>query len=252
MTPQTEGTLLGGRVRHAQPAAGHRTGLEPVLLAASVPATPGERVLEGGTGSGAGLICLAARVAGISGVGVERDVNMAAIARANIAANDMTGLLVVDGDLLEHAPEGSFDHAFANPPWHDARGTASPDEAREAARRGAADLLGRWTAALARPLRPRGTLTLVIAATALPAAMAALAAHRCGSLAVLPLWPKAGRAAKLVLLRGIKQGRAPFRLLPGLLLHAPDGGFTEAANAVLRHAAPLSFDAAIPSSVIKL
>ena len=28
----TEGTLLGGRVCHAQPRTGHRTGLEPVLL----------------------------------------------------------------------------------------------------------------------------------------------------------------------------------------------------------------------------
>ena len=31
----TQGSLLGGRVRHAQPRAGHRTSLEPVLLAAA-------------------------------------------------------------------------------------------------------------------------------------------------------------------------------------------------------------------------
>ncbi|MCX7381847.1 MAG: SAM-dependent methyltransferase, partial [Alphaproteobacteria bacterium] len=64
--------LLGGRVVHSQPELGHRTGVEPVLLAAFVPARPGERVLEGGSGAGAGLLCLAARVA-VSGLGVEID-----------------------------------------------------------------------------------------------------------------------------------------------------------------------------------
>ncbi|HET9018931.1 MAG TPA: SAM-dependent methyltransferase, partial [Acetobacteraceae bacterium] len=95
------GTLLGGRVHHTQLAEGHRTGIEPVLLAASIPAMHGARVLEGGTGSGAGLLCLAARVQGIAGVGIERDPALAALARANIAANGFAGLAVLEGDLTK-------------------------------------------------------------------------------------------------------------------------------------------------------
>ena len=83
----SEGTLLGGRVRHAQPHLGHRTGLEPVLLAACVPARPGQRVLEGGTGVGSALLCLAVRVPGLVGRGIERDAVMAELARGTIAAN---------------------------------------------------------------------------------------------------------------------------------------------------------------------
>ena len=75
--------LLDGRVRHDQPAAGHRTGIEPVLLAASIPARAGARVLEGGAGSGAALLCLAHRVPGIIGLGLEIDPALAAIASAN-------------------------------------------------------------------------------------------------------------------------------------------------------------------------
>jgi tRNA1(Val) A37 N6-methylase TrmN6 len=56
---------------------------------------------------------------------------------------------------------------------------------------------------------------------------------------MLPLWPKAGRACKLLLLRGIKDGRTPFGLLPGLTLHGPDGGFTPEAEAILRGGASL-------------
>ncbi len=226
-----EGTLLGGRVRHAQPLAGHRTGLEPVLLAAAVPARPGERVLEGGTGSGAALLCLAARVPGLRGVGMERDPAMAALARANATANG-ADLTILEGDIATLHPDGVFDHALANPPWH-GQGTASPEPLRESAKRGAPGLLALWAARLAAPLRHRGTLTLVTAAAALPAALAALQAANCGSPAVLPLWPRAGQPAVLVLLQGSKGGRGPCRLLPGLVLHAADG-FTQEADLVLR------------------
>lgn len=235
-------TLLGGRVRHAQRADGHRTGIEPVLLAASIPAAPGVRVLEGGTGSGAGLLCLAARVPGVVGVGIERDPALADLARANIAANGFPALSVLTADLDAARPQGAFDHAFANPPWHHPAGTPSADPRQEAARRAAPGLLALWVARLAAPLRHRGTLTFALPAAMLPDALAALAAAGCGSPAVLPLWPRAGRPARLLLLRGIKGGRAPCALLPGLALHAPQGGYTAAAEAILRDAAPLPFD----------
>ena len=236
-------TLLGGRVHHAQLADGHRTGIEPVLLAASIPATQGARVLEGGTGSGAGLLCLAARVPGVSGTGIERDAALAALARANFAANGFAALEVREADIAATAPAGPFDHAFANPPWHDPAGTRSADARQEAARRGDPGLLALWAARLASPLRPRGTLTFVLPAALLAEALAALAAAGCGSPAVLPLWPREGRAARLLLLRGVKGGRAPCALLPGLVLHGPGTDYSAAATAILRDAAPLLFAA---------
>jgi tRNA1(Val) A37 N6-methylase TrmN6 len=235
---QTAGTLLGGRVRHAQPLHGHRTGLEPVLLAAAVPAHGGERVLEGGTGSGAALLCLATRLPGIGGVGVERDPEMAALARANLAANQFAGIDIVTADLTALRLPGGFDHALANPPWHGA-GTASPEERKEAAKRGADGLFAAWVQALARPLRPRGSLTLITAAACLPACLAAFAAANCGSPLVLPLWPHAGEPARLLLVQGRKGGRGGCRLLPGLVLHTPSGGFTPEAAAILSDGAAL-------------
>lgn len=239
MTEAQPGFLLGGRVRHDQPESGHRTGIEPVLLAASIPAQAGERVLEGGTGSGAALLCLAARVPGVSGVGVERDAGLAAVAAGNVAANGFAALSILAADLAEARPEGPFDHAFANPPWHEPAATVSPDPGRAGARRAPEGLFALWTHRLAAPLQHRGTLTLVVAAARLPACLAALSAAGCGSLAVLPLWPRERVAAKLVLVRGIKGGRAPFRLLPGLALHRADGAFTAEAEAILRDGAAL-------------
>ncbi len=234
----TDGALLGGRVRHAQPRTGHRTGLEPVLLAAAVPALPGERVLEGGTGSGAALLCLAARVPGLHGVGLERDPDMAALAGANAAANGFDSLAMLQGDLTSLRPDGMFDHSLANPPWHGS-GTASPQALREAAKRGAPELIGVWARHLAAPLRHGGTLTLVAAAATLPVCLAALREAGCGDPAVLPLWPRSGRPAGLVLVQGVEGGRGACRLLAGLVLHAEGGGYTADAEAVLRGGAAL-------------
>jgi tRNA1Val (adenine37-N6)-methyltransferase len=237
----TAGTLLGGRVRYHQPRGGHRTGIEPVLLAAAIPAHEGERVLEGGSGAGAALLCLVHRIRGIAGVGVERDPALVQLARENAGANGAASLSFVAADLSEVRLDGVFDHAFANPPWHLPAATPSPDAGRERAKRGAPGLFALWAKRLAAPLRHGGTLTLVIAAARLPDCLAALAAAGCGSPVVLPLWPKPQREAKLALLRGVKGGRGPCRLLPGLTLHCPDGGYTEAATAILRDGAALSF-----------
>ena len=236
----TEGHLLGGRVRYAQPRAGFRSGIEPVLLAAFLPARAGEFVLEGGSGAGAGLLCLAARVPGLRGMGIEQDPALVALARANADANAQAGLTFQEGDIRHAA--GDFDHAFANPPYHPAGGTASPDPGREDAKRAGPGALAAWTEALGRHLRPRGTLTLILPAGGAPEVLAAMAAAGVGGGVLLPLWPKPGRAAKLVLLRGTKGGKAPFRVLAGLTLHQAEGGFTMEAEKILRDGAALSSD----------
>ncbi len=240
--PATAGHLLGGRVSYAQPREGFRSGIEPVLLAAAVPACSGQRVLEGGSGAGAALLCLAARMPGVLGVGVERDPSLVALATRNAAANGAAGLTFLAADLTAMPAKvaGPFDHALANPPYHAPDGTASPLPARAQAKRGAPGLLAAWARALAAPLRHRGTLTFILPAGSLPECLVAIADAGCAASAVLPLWPKQGRPAKLVLVRGVKGGRSPLRLLPGLVLHAADGRYTAEAEAILRDAGTLS------------
>jgi tRNA1(Val) A37 N6-methylase TrmN6 len=238
-----EGHLLGGRVRYDQPDNLYRTGIEPVMLAAAVPARPGTRVLELGTGAGAGLLCLAARVPGVGGVGVELQAELVVLARRNIAANGLeTSLSVIEGDLAAAIPALPFDHAFANPPWHAAAGTASPVGGRDLARRAGTGLLATWTRAMAERLRHRGTLTLILPAASLPSGMAALAAGGCGSVSLFPLWPKPEREARIILLQATKGGKGPCRVQRGLVLHRPEGGFTPEAEAILWTGAALELD----------
>lgn len=232
----TEDALLGGRVRLRQPREGFRAALDPVLLAAFIPARPGEAVLEAGCGTGAAFLCLAARVPGITVRAVERDGEMAALARGNAALNGAVAEIHV-ADLRDPPALPRCDHAFANPPYWPG-GTPSPQARRRAAAHEDAPLEA-WVAMLARPLRHLGTLTLVLPAARFGAAVAALRGAGCGAVRLLPLWPRAGSAAKRVLVQARRGGRGPDEVLPGLVLHAADGAYTAGAEAVLRGGAAL-------------
>ncbi len=234
----TEGWLLDGRVRYAQPADGYRTGIEPVLLAASVPAHAGQRVLEAGTGAGAGLLCLAARVPGVVVVGVEIDAATAALARHNVAANGYGDLSVETADLGTWRG-GGFDHAFSNPPWHDPVATPSPSARRRLATHEGGLPLEGWIASMRAALRQGGSLTLMVPAAQAGRTLAGLHAVGCGRLTLAPLWPKPGRDAKLLLVQGLAGRREPGRVTPGLTLHDADGQFSAGAQLLLRDGAAM-------------
>ncbi|MGG5819777.1 tRNA1(Val) (adenine(37)-N6)-methyltransferase [Falsiroseomonas sp. HW251] len=240
----TEDTLLGGRVRLRQPARGLRAGHDAVLLAAAVPARPGERVLELGCGTGAAFLCLAARVPGVSVVAVEREPALAALARENAALNGLADRVeVIEGDVADPALHRALPrcaHGFANPPFWDG-GTPPPEAIRRAATHGEGTqgeaTLADWASCLAA-IAHRGSATLVLPAARFADGLAALAGAGFGSPALLPLWPRAGVAAKRVLLAARRGGKGPGRVLPGLTLHEGDGPGT-AAEAILRDGAAL-------------
>jgi tRNA1(Val) A37 N6-methylase TrmN6 len=235
-------TLLAGRVRLRQPLQGLRAGLDAVLLAAGIPARPGQVVLEGGCGSGAVFLCLLARVPGLRVLAVEREPALVALARRNAALNGVADqVTVLQGDIADPAllqGQPRPDHAFANPPyWPD--GTAPPLRLRAGAtHEGTGPGLADWAAALAAPLAHKGSLTFVLPAARFAEAASALRGARCGGVSLLPLWPRAGQPARRVLVQARRHGRQPDWLHPGLVLHDGDG-WTPAAAAVLRDAAPL-------------
>ncbi|BCI67031.1 methyltransferase [Acetobacter aceti] len=244
----TNGTLLGGRIAYHQFRQGYRTGLEPVLMAALIPARPGNRVLEAGCGAGAGLLCLSARVENLMLTGFEIDPATAALARINLVLNASKDTQIVTGDIcnagqiLNDTPEISsfrFDHIFANPPWHREDATASPEPRRDKARRARKDTLHRWISTFASLLREKGSLTMAIPSTRLAETLAACEKVRIGSAEIIPLWPHEGEEARIVLIRARRGGQAGSRILPGLVLHKDDGSFTPAAEAILRNGQPL-------------
>ncbi len=239
-------SFLGGRLSLFQPRRGYRAGADPVLLAAAVPARPGQAVLELGCGAGVAVMCLGVRVPGLALHGVELQEDYAALARRNAEENGME-LAVFTADLRALPPDlraRSFDHVLANPPYFQTvSGTPSADAGRAIGRAGETRLSD-WIDAATRRLRPGGYLTLIQRAARLPDLLSAMDG-RLGSVVVKPLAPRAGRAAELVIVQARKGGRAAFRLLAPLVLHEgarherDEDSYTPEVRAILREAAPL-------------
>jgi tRNA1(Val) A37 N6-methylase TrmN6 len=244
--PISEDALLDGRLVLRQPLRGHRFGHDSVLLAAATAARPGERAVELGAGVGAAGLALARRVEGLTVTLAEIDPALTALARENAERNGLAGRVrAVCIDVGAKAAEfiaaglasGSADHVLMNPPFN-APQNLSPDRARQLARTALDETLARWLRTAAWLLRPQGTVTLIWRADGLGDVLAAIGVG-FGAVAVLPVYPKPGASAIRVLVRGVKDSRAPLTVLAGLVLAGADNGPTEQAEAVLRHGAAL-------------
>ncbi len=233
-------SFLDGRVRVAQPEGGFRAGLDAVMLAAGVPARSGHTALELGSGVGTVSLCLASRVPGISVIGVEQDVGLVRLAGENAAANGAEARFVA-GDVFALPTElkRDFDQVFCNPPFH-GEGQASPDAARAIALMDGGSLRDWLKVGLQRTVSG-GYFTAILRADRLNEALAALPEK--GVLA-FPLWPHAGEAPKRVIVQARKGSSAPFALLPGLVLHSADGGWTPESDAILRRGEALALSGA--------
>lgn len=230
--------LLGGRVSLRQPDRGYRVAVDSLLLAAAAAPPPDTNVLDLGCGAGAAALCLLDRRPDLKLIGLELQADLAALARRNAEDNGRAdSLRVLCGDAADPPRallERVFDWVISNPPYlAQGSGEVSPFEGKRRANHESSLDLGGWIDVMLRRLMPGGGLTLVHRSDRLAAILASLEG-RCGAITVLPLWPKSGQPAKRVLVSARKGSRAPTKLLPGLVLHQLDGGFTEAAEAVLR------------------
>ena len=236
----TEDALLGGRVQLLQPARGYRVAIDAVLLAAAVDAGPGQRILDLGAGVGAVSLCLAARLAGCSVVGIELQPALAELAERNANLNGMADRIrTVVHDLAKPLPAdlGRFDHVVTNPPYLAAAvADPSPDPSKALATVESSADLARWLAVATAAAEPAGTLLIIHRSDRLDEILGYLGRLGWGDVTVKRLPP-----AARILLRARRADRPARRDAPALTLHRPGGGYTDEAEAILRHAGALAF-----------
>lgn len=241
----SDDAFLGGRLQILQPRQAYRAGLDAVMLAAAVTERVGPfRVLDVGAGVGTAGLAVAWRCKQAEVVLIEREPDLVALARENIARNGLDERVsVVEADLLQVSTaalaaagvgEATFDQVIANPPFHtEGAGTAARHALKAAAHAMPEAALDDWCRFLARMARPGGEALIIHKTAALPELIQGLKG-RFGGLSALPLHSHAGEPAGRIILKGTKGSRAPFRLESGLLLHEEDERFTPGAEGVLR------------------
>ncbi len=247
----TRNGFLDGRFELFQPKTGLRAGSDAMFLASAIPAKPGDTIVEAGVGTAAAALALLTRVAGTRVLGIENHPPHAALARKNAIHNDMADRLVVaDGDIVTMGVRAMaqsglappFDHAMANPPYHDpTQVRAGQSSSRAAAHMMPPGALAVWVENLALAVRDGGSVTFIHRAQALPELLTAMD-RQLGAIHILPLVPRAGQAAVRVLVRGLRASNAPTQLLHPVPLHEADGSHTSQSDAILRKCEALDLD----------
>ena len=230
--------LLCGRVTLRQPLKGYRVAIDPVFLAAAIQPLDGQTVLDVGAGVGAASFCLASRVKGCRVIGLEVQRDYVRLAAQNVELNQMQGRVeVLFGDLLRAPPRlaaGTFDHVMSNPPYlEEYRANASPTAEKNLANTETDADLHSWARFCLMMVKPKGTLTFIHRADRLDHILGFLGG-KLGDITVYPLWPGQGKAAKRVIVRGVRNSNAPLTLHPGMILHEKDGRFSSMAEEILR------------------
>lgn len=220
MDEVTVDDFLSGAIKVMQPKLGYRAGIDPILLAASIPAKPGQTVLELGCGVGTASLALAHRVADLNITAVEVQPPYAELARNNADLNNLP-LAIVCADLAELPSEirdQQFDHVFANPPYFDRRSsTRSGDSGRDRAM-GENDELNIWINVAAKRVKPKGYVHFIFRTERMDEFLR-LMPESLGSRVITPIVPRLGRQSTLFLAHARKNGRAAFRLESPLMLH---------------------------------
>ena len=86
MTPDL---FLGGKIQLNQLQDGYRAGMDAAILAASLDLQPGQYAAEFGCGAGAAMLSAAVLYPDTRLIGIERDVEAAALARDNVSLNGL-------------------------------------------------------------------------------------------------------------------------------------------------------------------
>ena len=232
----THDHLLAEQVQITQPKIGYRVGSDAVLAAASLTDACGE-VLDLGAGVGGISLCIAKRLVRVQITAVEIDPVTAALARHNVAANGMDQqVLVVNANItaMPSVMADSFDHVISNPPYHHKSGTPPRHAARARAHVGADTDLLDWVKAAVWAAKPRGRISFICRADRAAELIGLFDRAGAGETLLFPLWSQTMSPASRVIIQVRKAVRGPGAILPGLILHNRDGGFTEAAQHIMK------------------
>jgi tRNA1Val (adenine37-N6)-methyltransferase len=237
----TADTLLKGRVRLYQTARGARMSLDPVLLAGFI-AAPYGRFLDIGCGTGPVSFLLLARDPTATGVGVEIQPRLAALAVRGRDDNGWDARLdVVDGDvrgLGERLGAGSFDLVVTNPPYRTVESSPpSPNPERALAFNEIALRLSEWVEVAARAVRPGGRIAAILPAERAQELRQVLRRGLLRPIRTRLVCPRAGEPASRILVEARRDCGDVFVIElvteEPLIVHGPDGGFTPEVRRML-------------------
>ncbi|WP_421792424.1 tRNA1(Val) (adenine(37)-N6)-methyltransferase [Hyphobacterium sp.] len=229
-------TLLDGRVIARQPEAGFRSGLDAVLLGASIDIKPEHVGMEFGCGTGAAMLVAAFHNTVSRFQGFDKEPLLVGMAAENIDANGWKDRVTAfQADVGNPGHLGLAHQVFFNPPYFDdARKIISPKELKRSSYLSGEVPLENWIKLANQVLTPKGRMTLVHRADRLSDILG-YAKKWFGDVVIKPVAPYADQPAKRILVSARKGTNGPMKILRPLVLHdGSDQKYTDEAEAILR------------------
>jgi tRNA1(Val) A37 N6-methylase TrmN6 len=245
VTGETVDAFHRGQFVLVQPkGAGHRSGVDAMMLAAAVPHDFSGKLADLGAGAGAAGLAVASRCPNAHVTLVERDPlmihcanktlkhesNQSLASRISLIESDVT--LTGKRRLAAGLADNAFDFAILNPPFNPAHDRRTPDPVKAVAHVMDDGLFEAWLRTVAAIVRPGGGMALIARPQSIGEILAALKG-RFGSARIVPVHPREGEAAIRIVVTATHGSRAAMRLESPLILHGATGNaFTPRADAI--------------------
>lgn len=222
-----------------QPVDGYRFSLDPLLLSAYACRGDERQVVDLGCGGGVLPLILSRMAPQCQIIGLESDLDAAALAGHNVALNGLLDQIrIVRGDVCDVQallPGGLADLVVSNPPYRPmGQGRLSPNPARRNACHESTAGIDAFCAAARYLIRPDGRIAMIYPGERLADLMNAAQKNRLTVRELRPVYGRSDLPGKLVLVTLLKGGAArTMTLLPPLLVRDQSGEYTAEAREIL-------------------
>ncbi len=238
MTEITRDTIAlrgAGVITVSQPRKGHRFTLDSVLLADFCRIKQKERVLEPGAGTGVISLLLAKRHPRSLFYPIEVQDSLQNLCEDNRKSNNLDNITCVHSDLRRISqtisPRG-FDVIVTNPPYiKEGTGKKSPLPGRRVSRQELLGALESWLA-LQKILKQGGRYHLVFPASRSAELFSLMREHGLEPKRIRYVHAKEHRPASIVLVEAVKAAGPGLIALPPLVVHTPDGSYTDEMRSI--------------------
>ena len=216
----TKDSFLGGGIRIWQPKKGYRAGIDPILLAATVNVSAGQKVLDLGCGVGTASFAIGYRVKNVELYGIEIQKVFADLANLNSKENGIELQIECTNisNLSSNITSKNFDHVIANPPYFDRKFSVSGMNFSKEKSFGDTCTISEWLKVAAKRAKPKGFVHFIVRSDRLMEIFTNMP-NSLGSLVITPIISRKNQNAKLTILHAKKNGRAGFIISSPIILH---------------------------------
>ena len=218
-------------LRIIQKERAFRFGMDAVLLADFARADERDCAADFGTGTGIIPLLIAGRGQTQHIDAFELQADMAEMAARSVSLNELNERISVHAVSVEEADSvvqpGTLDLITCNPPYGQPGTTLlNPEQTLSIARHQSKDGLQAWFRMAYRLLRGKGRFTMIYPAPRMLEVMQALSAARLEPKRFRLIYPRADKAANLVLIEAMKDAKPMLHPEPPLIVYEPDGAMT--------------------------